>query len=702
MAEPFKIAKFTEDIAGHIGDQEGEAKLFWRAFSYAVNAHQDQRRRSGEAYVSHPCAVVRILVEELGIKNPETLAAAVLHDTVEDVEEVTREEIGALFGSEVEAIVEGVTKIDDFGGDRQAFSKMVHRKLFIGAASRIETILVKLADRLHNMRTLESMPQRKRQKIADETLDIYAPLAKVLGLYNIKRELYDLALLYRFPKQAHRIIGRTRRYQDDPAISEVIDNLRSRLSEAWITAVIDLRVKGLWSYYDPQHKTLSRETESPVEILIATEDVASCYQVLGIINQTYPPIPRSIRDFIANPKSTGYQCLHIRAVIGGLKYLIKIRTGAMLERGRSGIVDEWSRTGQGQTSFVREIREMLNLMGHQDGPSYREMIAASSGNEIYAYTPRGDAFCLPKKSTVLDFAFKVHTDVGRRCLYGMVGDKKKRPGGTLYDGDRVKIVCADKPVHFNPDIQHRCQTPRARSELSKMFRRRRRQLAARIGRDILALELKRYGVPTEILDHEDMVEVTEHFDLEQVRDIYSGIGIGRLSLKAVVGVIIDRLYHDRCLLQPPTGALNMIFLNTLDPACVKFSRCCNPLPVDKGLYGLLNERGLSVHLKDCKRIKELKIQREDVVQLRWKLKETRVEKMQSLIFVDPIKRQRLMSMLSAAPHEMRVSEIDCLAREPSEWSAWEIKFKVDDLYGLKKVMDHFQRAGINYEFELEA
>ncbi len=701
MREPFDIAAFTEEIAVRIGNQDGEARLFWKAFSYAVNAHQDQRRKSGEAYVSHPCEVVKILVFELGIKNPETLAAAMLHDTVEDVVEVTSEEIGALFGREVEAIVDGVTKIDGFEGDRQTFSKMVHRKLFSGAASRIETILVKLADRLHNMRTLDSMPQRKRQKIADETLDIYAPLARVLGLFKLKRELYDLALLYRFPRQAHRIVSRTRRYADDPGIMAVIETLRAKLSEAWITADVDLRVKGLWSYYDPLHKTLNRDTESPVEILIATTDVAGCYQVMGIMNQLYPPIPRGIRDFIANPKSTGYQCLHLRVVVGGLKYLVKIRTAGMLERGRSGIIAQWS-SGRNQSDFSREIREMLKVMGHQDGPSYREVIAASSGNEIYAYTPRGDAYCLPNKSTVLDFAFKVHTDIGRRCLYGMVGDKKKGPEAILYDGDRVKIVCGEDSVHFTPDIQHRCQTPRARGELARMFRRRRRRLARRIGHDILALELKRYGVPKEILDHDGMIEVAEKFDLDHLRDLYVGIGRGRISLKAVVREIIDHLYRDRCILQPPTGALNIVFLDTLDPACVKFSGCCNPLPFEKGLYGLLNDRGLSVHRKDCVRIGELKIQREDVVQVRWKLKDTRLAKMQSLIFVDQIKRQRLMSMLSAAPREMRVSEIDCLAREPVEWSAWEIKFKVDDLHGLKKIMDHFSRAGIKYEFALEA
>ena len=697
----FDIAAFTEEIAAHIGDQEGEARLFWKAFSYAVNAHQNQRRKSGEAYVSHPCEVVRILVEEFGIHDPKTLAAAVLHDTVEDVEEVTREEIGALFGSEVEAIVDGVTKISGFQGARQAFVRMVHRKLFTGAASRIETILVKLADRLHNMRTLESLPQHKRQKIADETLDIYAPLAKVLGLYNLKRELYDLALMYRFPRQAHRVIARINRYREDSAIREVIDRLRDKLAESWITADVDLRVKGLWSYYDPLHRTLSRETESPVEILVATRDVASCYQAMGVINQLYPPIPRTIRDFIANPKATGYQCLHTRAVIGGLKYLIKIRTESMLERGRSGIVAAWS-AGGGQSSFSREIREMLDIMGHQDGPSYREVIAASSGNEIYTYTPRGDAFCLPRKSTVLDFAFKVHTDVGRRCLYGMVGNRKMRPEEILHDGDRVKIICADRPVHFTPDIQSRCQTARARGELAKMFRSRRRRLAAAIGRDILALELRRYGVPREILDHEGMAEVLESFETDDMRGLCAGIGSGRISLRAVVRTIIDTLYRDRCILQPPTGYLNLIFLDTLDPACVKFSGCCHPVPVEKGLYGLLSERGLSVHRKDCARIGELKIQREDVVQVRWKLKHTMLTRMQSLIVVDKLKRQRLMSMLSAAPREMRVSEVDCLAREPAEVSAWEIRFRVDNLYGLKKILDHFSRAGINYEFELEA
>ena len=196
MGKPaFDITAYCEQMEKILGGQDGEARLFWEAFSFAVDAHQDQWRKSGEAYVSHPCEVSKILVEELGVKDPVTLAASVLHDTVEDVKEVTCEVIGEMFGQEVAAIVDGVTKIDDFEGDRQLFVKQVHRKIFSGAASRIEVMMIKLADRLHNLRTLASMPKRKQQKIADETIDIYAPMAGVIGLYEVKRELYNLARL---------------------------------------------------------------------------------------------------------------------------------------------------------------------------------------------------------------------------------------------------------------------------------------------------------------------------------------------------------------------------------------------------------------------------------------------------------------------------------------------------------------------------
>ncbi len=682
-----------------LGGQSGDARLFWEAFSFSVDAHQDQRRKSGEAYVSHPCAVTRILVAELGVKDPETLAASLLHDTVEDVEEVTSEVIGELFGQEVEAIVDGVTKIDGFEGDRQDFVKQVHRKIFSGAAARVEVMMIKLADRLHNLRTLASMPKHKQQKIADETLDIYAPMAGLIGLYNLKRELYDLALSYKFPRQAHKLENRIKRFKDREDIHEIIKHLRDEFEKYWITAEVSLRVKGLWAYYD--HRQLQKEIETPMEILIRLEDVQSCYRALGVINQEYPPIPRTIRDFIANPKPTGYQCIHTRANIRGEKYLFKIRTDEMVRSGRSGIIREWSEKGQMPSAFAKELKELFDILAADDGLSYREMIASSAKKEIYTYTPKGDEICLPIKSNVLDFAFRVHTEVGRRCRYAMVGGRKLTPDSRLRDGDRVKIITREDPVDFDPEIQVKCQTPKARSELGKMFRARRQLLARKIGRSILEQELKRYGIPVELLEKTEMEDVCEQCQVVDIDELFLHIGEGRVPLKEAVEAVRHNLYEGRETLQPPTGTLNRIYLDSLDPAAIKFSRCCHPTPVDKGLIGLLSERGISVHGQHCRRIADLKVQREDVMELRWRTKKTLVEKLQSLLFLQVPNRNRLLMMLGVAPEEMTISEIIRLTQRNAPKSAWEVRFRVETLQGLKNALNHFKKSGLEYEFDLE-
>jgi len=220
----FDLDNFRQTMRAFIGEGP-ESQVFWDALEFALDAHGDQWRRSGEAYIMHPCSVARILTEELDIRNPEILAAALLHDTIEDVEEVTCEVIRRKFGPNVEAIVEGCTKVTNYTGDRQNFKKLVHRKIFSGAAAKLEVMIVKLADRLHNLRTLASMPRHKRQKIADETLDIYAPLATILGLFSIKRELYNLALAYKFPRQGSRLQAHINSLRNDPEVVQIIDTV---------------------------------------------------------------------------------------------------------------------------------------------------------------------------------------------------------------------------------------------------------------------------------------------------------------------------------------------------------------------------------------------------------------------------------------------------------------------------------------------
>ncbi len=698
--EKFDIHGYRQAMAEIIGTGP-DTKVFWEALDFAYDAHKDQRRRSGDPYIMHPCSVARILAVELDIRAPEILAAALLHDTIEDVDEVDGPLLREKFGPDVEAIVEGCTKVTNFSGGRQTFKKMVHRKIFSGAAAKLEVMLVKLADRLHNLRTLKSMPRNKRQKIADETLDIYAPLATILGLYDIKREMYNLALSYKFPRQSGPLKAHILALNDDPKALEIVDKAQNGLKENGVEARVILRTKELWAYFDIRNRILMQEIESPQEFVILAANRAACYAALGVLNSIYPPTPRSIRDFIASPKPTGYQGLHARPNINGNKYLFKIRTTEMSRLARRGMVRDWSRDNKANNRFFEEIQEMFDILGSDDSVSYRDMIAASGRKEIYTYTPQGDLITLPINSIVLDFAFRVHSAIGLTCTGAMVGKQKVASSHRLQDGNVVRIIRQEEPVVFEPELQTLCQTAKARSELSKTFRLRREEVSRQIGASVLHQELRRYGIPREILDKDDMADILAYFGLFAMPDLHLALGEGRVRLQELIFEIRDGLYADRSTFVQPTGVLNRVDLTTLDPAVVKISACCRPSPLDKGIIGLLSERGLSLHRKDCAQLSKINFQREDAVEVRWKPSMTEINKPQKII-VMKAGRNRLLMLLAVAPEEMRFSELVHLGKSASTSGDWEITFRVNTLYGLKKVTRHFDRSGLPYEFELEA
>ena len=695
---PFDLEIYRTQMRQLLGNDP--ADVFWRALDFAIEAHNDQWRRSGEAYIMHPCSVARILADEMDITHPEILAAALLHDTVEDVEEITIGFIGEKFGHYVEAIVEGCTKITQFTGDKQTHYKMIHRKIFSGAALRPEVMLVKLADRLHNLRTLSAMPQHKRQKIADETIDIYAPLATVLGLFSLKREMFNLALSYKFPKQSAKLITQIKQIEQDPVVFEIVQQLKQKAEAVWFTCKVTVRPKGLWAYYDAINHILRKQIDNPVEILIVVENASACYQALGILNQTFPPIPRTIRDFIASPKETGYQSLHARANIKGKEFLFKIRTEDMTRRAQRGLFKGWSSQNSNQRQFIREIQELFDVLASNDSVSYRDVIAASGKKEIYTFTPQGDLKYLPVNSTVLDFAFHVHTDIGHSCLGAMIGSKRGAIDTILQDGDVVRIIRADHPIHFDLKMLELCQTPRARSELSKTFKIRSQQVAQEIGLSVVSQEMPRYGLSVDLLARPDFKQILEHFTLKNLEELYVQIGEGRLRLPTLIERIKTVFYAGSSPLIRPTGAFNTIELTTLDPAFVKISACCKPSPTEARLYGLLSERGLSVHSMNCPKLQTIKLQREDIVYVRWRQKETFVAQKQTLVIMAAT-RQKMMMHAGVAPIEMKILDLIALSKSPTQTPDWELIFEVPSLYDLRQILKHFDKSGLHYEFALE-
>jgi len=696
---PFDLELYRNQMKSFLGDTPG-VETFWEALDFATEAHFDQWRRSGDAYILHPCSVARILAEEMDVIHPEILAAALLHDTIEDVEDITAEIVGQKFGGYVQAIVEGCTKVTHISGDKQTIAKRTHRKIFSGAALRPEVMLVKLADRLHNLRTLKVLPKRKRQRIADETIDIYAPLATVFGLFNLKREMYNLALLYRFPKQGAKLNSHIRQLKNSPVGLKIVDDVREAAGKAGLECRVVVRTKKLWAYYDLANRILLKRIDTPVEILTVVEDTQACYNALGIINQTFQPIPRTIRDFIANPKPTGYQSLHARAIIKGQKYLFKIRTDEMERRAQRGLFRNWSSQSKKQGRFIQEIQEMFDVIGSEDSVSYRDVIAASGKKEIYTYTPRGDLICLPVRSTVLDFAFRVHTEVGHTCLGAMIRNKRVSAECLLNDGDMVRVIRAEEPVRFDQEMLKLCKTPRSRGELTKGFRVRRRKVTREVGYSMLKQELLRYGVPFDVLESEDLPIFLAHYAIDSVDELYVKIGEGRLRLQDVIENIKIRLFGGVSPLLTPTGAFNTIELMTLDPVSVKLSSCCKPNPSAKDNCALLTEKGLSVHHKKCERFRRLNFQREDAVNISWRTRRTHVRKKQ-ILHILRATRKEIMDAIAAAPEKMEMESLQILSSYSQLQPAWELTFSVSNLYLLQKVIRHFERLNIPFEFDLD-
>ena len=697
---PFDTARYRAQMEPILAGY-AKTEIFWDALEFAERAHYDQWRKAGDAYILHPCSVARILAEEMGIVNPEIMAAALLHDTIEDVPEVTAEVIERRFGAYVQTIVEGCTKISHESADRHLRAHLTHRKLFSGAALRPEVMLVKLADRLHNLRTLNALSKKKRQQVADETLNIYAPLSSLFGFFDIKREMYNLAISFRYNRRSDRINAHIKELRDNPVANALVETLRERMREAGLDCQVNLRVKELWAYYDSRNHILLDRVEFPIEMHFVTTDTDSCYRALGVLHATCRPLPRTIRDFIANPKKlTGYRSLHSRAVVGGLQLLFKIRTPEMLQFAQRG---NWqnllSNDGLLNLEFMKEIQEFFNVLGADDAIGYQNVIAANELKEIYTYTPRGEAICLPGKATVLDFAFQVHSALGRACQGGLIRNKIYPIDHVLHDGDIVKIIRADQPIQFPQEALGWLRTPTARAGLAEDFRIRRRKVTKEIGYTMLRQELHRYGFSPDVLEGDSRDALLRALDLPDFDEMCGRVGEGKMRLLTIMERIRNDFYGGVSPLVTPTGGFNAVKLSTLDPVCVKLSSCCKPDPTGHDNCALLTERGVSVHHKKCQRLQTISFQRDDAVDISWKLKETPVEKMQELRF-HGLTRLAIFRLIAQAPEDLRLHTLQAVDGEENA-NEWLLLFRASDLQALQRVLRYFRRSGDLFDFFLQ-
>ena len=613
-----------------------------RAFEVAAYHHRDQRRRSGEHYITHPVAVATILAE-LGM-TVSTLAAALLHDTVEDTP-YSLDMLRADFGEEIAGLVDGVTKLDKVKYGSASAAETV-RKMVVAMARDIRVLLIKLADRLHNMRTLGAMPPEKQISKARETLEIYAPLAHRLGMNTIKWELEDLSFATLYPKmfdEIERLVGQRAPGREE-FVTEVIDLVEADLRRAKIKATVTGRPKHYYSIYQ---KMIVRGRDFTdiydlVGVRILVENIRDCYAVLGILHARWNPVPGRFKDYIAMPKFTMYQSLHT-SVIGpeGKPVEMQIRTFEMHRTAEYGVAAHWrykqSDVGgkQGPDDFGW-LRQLLEWQREVDDPDeFLEGLRYDLGTtETFVFTPRGDVMALPAGATPVDFAYAVHTEIGHRCIGARVNGKLVPLESKLANGDVVEIFTA-KSDSAGPsqDWLRFVASPRARSKIRTWFSRERREEAVEKGREQLSRALRRRGLPVaQIVDGPELQAIAADLHLSDIAALYRAIGDHHTSTDTVIERLVasrgglDAARDDAAEAVNPasmqstrtsqTGAVGVKVAGEAD-VWVKLAKCCTPVPGDEILGYVTRGNGVSVHRVDCSNLPSMEVEPQRFVDVAW-------------------------------------------------------------------------------------
>ncbi len=615
-----KLKELKKRIQRYYPDLE-DWELVEKAYNFSVEAHSGQLRESGESYITHPLGVALILTElELDLV---TIVAGLLHDVVEDTP-VSLEEIQAEFGEEVTALVDGVTKLSrlDFTSKEEQQAETL-RKMFIAMAQDIRVVLIKLADRTHNLRTLRYLNTHKQKEIARETLEIYSPLAHRLGIYMIKWELEDLAFRYLQPDDYFQLVDKLakKRREREKFINRIIWILQDYLSEASIEAEIQGRPKHLYSIYNKmknQGKDLS-EIYDLTAIRIIVDTVKDCYHTLGIVHTIWKPIPGRFKDFIAMPKPNMYQSLHTTVFAAENELAeIQIRTWDMHRTAEYGIAAHWrykenvkeTETPDDKLTWLRQLLEWQH-----DYRDARDFIKDLKGelftDEVFVFTPKGDVIDLPAGSVTLDFAYKIHTDVGNRCSGAKVNGRLVPLDYQLKTGDMVEVITS-KQGSPSRDWLKLVKTSHAKNKIRSWFKKERREENIEKGREMLEREIKRINVEQRLALKSDLLEeVGRSFNILTVDDLYGAVGYGGITVNQVISRLREeykRKYGDQAKEEPvpevkpvkrPKHQSVGVSIQGMDGLLVRVARCCNPVPGDDIIGFITRGRGVSVHRRDC-------------------------------------------------------------------------------------------------------
>lgn len=626
--EPISIDVLINDIKAY--SPTADIALIRRAYELAEKAHSGQRRVSGEAYIIHPLHVAKILTDLH--MDDATVSAALLHDVVEDTI-YTNEEMQQMFGEEIAMLIDGVTKLGKLQYKSKEEAQLEsYRKMFLAMAKDIRVIMIKLADRLHNMRTLKYMRSDKQKRIAQETIEVYAPLANRLGISSIKWELEDLCLRYLYPDVYYQLVEdvKQKRKERQSFINTSMEQIRGKLEEAGIKAEINGRAKHFYSIYRKMQRDQKDISEiydlSAIRVLV--HSVKDCYGVLGVIHAMWKPIPGRFKDYIAMPKANGYQSLHTTVMTRGYPLEIQIRTFKMHQVSEYGVAAHWKYKESGKSIGAGSendrkmsfLRQMVSLQkDFKDPKEYFEALKVDVfSDKVFVFTPKGDVVDLPKGSIPIDFAYRIHTEIGHRCVGAKVNGKLVPLEYKLKNGDIVSVITNKAGSGPSHDWLNIVASPETRSKIRSWFKKERREENVERGQEMMRDEAKRLGyVPKDLLTEERLQQIVGKQKMSSTDDLFAALGYGGITLPGIMTKIIELYKKEMQKATPPSVSKLLSKLKT--PAVggkakkdshgvlvegetglmVRLAHCCSPIPGDPIIGFITRGRGISVHRADC-------------------------------------------------------------------------------------------------------
>ena len=693
---------------------KGSVSLINTAYEMARSAHANQNRSSGELYINHPIAVARI-VADIGL-DEVSIVAALLHDAVEDTE-ITISDVESNFGSEVSAIVDGVTKLERLQFDsKEAQQAATMRKMLVAMARDLRVLMIKLADRLHNMRTIAAVPHEKQQRVAQETLDIYAPLAHRLGMQEIKQQLEDLAFAALYPKRYAELdhLVATRAPERNVYLAKTIGQVQQWLKEVKINAELTARGKHLWSIYEKMVQK-GREFDDIYDLLairIVVQSEKDCYTVLGAIHGHWKPIVGRFKDYIAMPKFNLYQSLHTTVVgPGGKPIEVQIRTQEMHQRAEWGVASHWAYKDTVTEGDIDWLNRIIDWQGEVSDPSqFLEILKTDlEQDELFVFTPKGRVITLPVLSTPVDFAYAVHTEVGHSCMGARVNGRLVPLDYKLASGDTCEILVSQgETSEPTEDWLEFVVSPKARSKIKQWLTRERLEDLVENGRDELVERLRQAGLPAQkILSSQVLQDEVALLSFESVNEFFAAIGDQRVDAVATVERMSKRmrdgLQPDQLSMSSVGGNVssvnqkNGVHIEGMPDVLVRLSRCCTPVPPDEVTGFVTKGRGVTVHRADCANATALAEDSARVVDVEWSSDGSSTMFI-AAVEVKALDRSRLLRDVANALSDEHVNIVACTTHTGSDRVArMRFEFEFADPSHLQSVLRVIKRIDGVYD-----